>query len=401
MTLAPSLPQIESAVESVHPLLISLSHAIHANPELGFDEVGAVSRIADVLAAHGIESSRAVFGLDTSLVARFDGAAGPGPTIAILAEYDALPVLGHACGHNVIAATAVGAFLALRKVADELAGTIVLLGTPAEENGNGKEHMARAGAFDDVDAALMIHPHAGPDVAAMPVLGLTEVAVSFRGRAAHASASPDEGLNALDAVVAAYQGIAALRQHLRPGERIHGIITDGGHSPNIVPEHAAARFYLRSPSEPGLTALIGRAQAVFDGAALLTGTVATAEWDDAPSLPLRSNDPLATRFMTHLSGRERGAASFGAALDTGAGSTDMGNVSIRIPSIHPMVSIGPTGTALHTAEFAELAVSRTADDTIADAAIALAQTAADYLLNHEFQQAVAAAFDAAETVARS
>ena len=232
--------------------LVSVSRAIHANPELAFQEHFACDLLSRTLGAHDLPVSTRVYSLETSFESSFSG--GAGPTVALLAEYDALPGIGHACGHNLIATAALGATLGLHAVRDRLPGSVKLLGTPAEEKGGGKALMARAGAFDGIDAALMIHP-AGVNLTTMPCICVAEVEVIYHGRSAHASAMPHKGVNALDGLLLAYQAISNLRQHIRDQERIHGIVTDGGRAPNIVPERAAGEFYVRAVNERDLAAL--------------------------------------------------------------------------------------------------------------------------------------------------
>ncbi|HEX2140747.1 MAG TPA: amidohydrolase, partial [Candidatus Limnocylindria bacterium] len=245
----PLAAAIIAAVEQRSEALIELSHGLHSEPELGYQEHASVRRVARLLEEQGHDCEVGAYGLDTALRA----SAGSGrPRVAVLAEYDALPGLGHACGHNVICATAVGAFLAVAEVLADLGGSVELIGCPAEEGGGGKELIARAGGFDGVDAAVMLHPF-GADAAVHPWLGVRTVDVTYHGRAAHAAVTPHLGRNALDAVVTAYNGFSQLRQHILPGDRVHGIITDGGQKPNIVPARAAASFFLRSRSIEGLT----------------------------------------------------------------------------------------------------------------------------------------------------
>jgi amidohydrolase len=329
--------------------------------------------------------------LATALRAR----AGEGrPRVAILAEYDALPEIGHACGHNVIAATAVGAFLAMAEVAGDLAGSVELIGTPAEEGGGGKERIARAGGFDEVDVAVMLHP-AGWDVAEHPWIGVRTVDVSYRGRAAHASLAPFLGRNALDAVVQAYSGIAQLRQHMLPTDRVHGIITDGGQKPNIVPERAAASFYLRSAEPETLAELSERVEAIFRAAASATGTNVAVGWDPTPLyLPVRNNRPLAARYAVNLADRRRVLPAGVIPREFNA-STDLGNVSVRVPAIHPTLAIAPPTVMIHQPEFANWAASELADRGVVDGALGLALTAADYLCDAALRDAVRDDFDAA------
>ncbi|HEY7050112.1 MAG TPA: M20 family metallopeptidase [Jatrophihabitantaceae bacterium] len=367
--------------------LTALSHDVHAHPELAFEERHAVAAARELLERQGYDVQVGAWGLDTAfrVVAGSDG-----PHVAILAEYDALPDVGHGCGHNVICASAVGAFLALADVLDRLPGQVSLIGTPAEEGGGGKELIARAGGFDDVDAAMMVHP-AGSDVGECRWLGLRQVDVVYHGLSAHAAALPYMGRNALDAVVAAYQSIASLRQHMLPVDRIHGVITDGGSKPNIVPERAAASFYVRSPTIATLDELTDRMDAIFAAAALSTATVAEPDWQVAPVyLPVRTNRELAARYVGALRARGRPIRTIAAVP---SGSTDMGNVSVRVPSIHPKIAIGPATISAHSHEFARWAVSAEADTAVVDGAIGLATCAADFLADARLRERVRAEFE--------
>ena len=379
--------RIIAAIDALAAELVEFSHAIHAHPEVAFKEEYACGLLRETLQHHGLAASTGVYGLETSLECAFSRA--PGPTVALLAEYDALPGVGHACGHNVIATASLGAMLGLHAVAEQLPGTVKLIGTPAEETGGGKELMARAGAFAGIDAALMIHP-AAVNLPAMPTIGVAEVRVIYHGRAAHASAQPHQGINALDALVLAYQAIGNLRQHIRASERVHGIITDGGQAPNIVPERAAGYFFVRAATAQALDALKARVLACFEAGARATGCELDVQWDDVDYLDLNSNGPLSECFQRHAEalGREFGTPEqFG-----GAGSTDMGNVSYRVASIHPLLACAPAGIALHHPDFARWAASDLGDRAALDGAKALALTAADFLLDTGLQARVREAF---------
>ncbi|WP_432504174.1 M20 family metallopeptidase [Kineococcus arenarius] len=389
------LDATEVAVEGLREQLLGLSHRLHANPEEAFGEHASVRAVADLLAGQGVDAQVGVHGLDTAL--RASVSAGEGPTVAVLAEYDALPGIGHGCGHNVICASAVGAFLglvaALRSGA--VGGTAVLLGTPAEEGGGGKETMARAGAFDGVDAVVMLHPFSY-DVAVQPFLGRRQVRVTYRGVAAHASAQPFMGRNALDAVVAGYQGIAMMRQHISPADRVHGIVLDGGQRPNVVPERAAAEYYVRSAEPATLADLCARVEAVLVAAAAMTGCGYELQWDRQPAyLPIRANLELAARWTQHQRRRGRTALPPGVVPENLSGSTDLGNVSVRVPAIHPMVAVAGPEVSLHTEEFARAAGSPSGDAGVLDGAVGLALTALDVLADAELLAAVRAEFERA------
>lgn len=333
------------------------------------------------------------FGMETALLAAAGDPAGP--TVAILAEYDALPDIGHGCGHNIIAASAVGAFLLAAQQVGRTGGQVVLLGTPAEENGAGKELLARAGAFQDVDAVLMIHPMAGRyDVAHFNSLGCRSVRARYHGRSAHASAAPHLGRNALDAAVSSCTGIAALRQHLRPVERIHGVIEDGGGAaPNVVPDHASCIYLVRSDTVPALMDLSDRVEAVLRAAALATGTEFDLQWDVAPAyLPVRGNAALAETYAAHARSLGRPLADDLPGPNPPGGSTDLGNVSVRVPAIHATVAACGPGVPMHSALFAQQAVSAEGDRAVADAAVMLAGAALDFLADGDLRDRVRAGY---------
>ncbi len=400
-TLAsPTLPgeladAITGRIDALSETLLAVSHDIHANPELAFEEHHACALLCDTLNGQGLAAERGVFTLDTAFEARLP-TLGDGPTVAILAEYDALPGIGHACGHNLIATAALGATLGLQAVAEQLPGTVRLIGTPAEEKGGGKELMARAGAFDGVDAAMMIHP-AGVNLTTMPCICVAEVEVIYHGRSAHASAMPHKGVNALDGLLLAYQAISNLRQHIRDQERIHGIISEGGQAPNIVPDRAAGTFYVRAATEKALADLKPRVQACFEAGATGSGAEVEINWAGVDYLDLNTNWPLANRFQAH--GERLGREFLAPDRLGGAGSTDMGNVSHRVPSIHPMLACSPPSVVIHNPEFARWAGSETGDAAALDGAKAMALTAAEYLLDGALQAEVKHAFQVSSGLA--
>lgn len=413
--------EVAATLEALCPELTRLVRELYDEPEIGFAEHRSVARIAALLAAHGVDVEVGAFGLETAFRASGHEASGAessadvaesqtsgpevseseasGPHFAIIAEYDALPGIGHACGHSIIAGVAVGAFLAAAPIVARLGGRLSLIGTPAEENGGGKELIIRAGGFDDVDAAGMVHPGAGSgtgSVLGQRTTGVRRVAVTYHGRAAHAAGAPWLGRNALDGVVTAYQGVAQLRQHILPTDRIHGIITDGGAAPNIVPERAAALFYVRSADVEGLRDLTERVVAVLEGAARITETRAEIDLDPVPPyLPLETNVALTTRWARAFAARGHEIPAPPAVVPQGGPSTDMGNVSRIVPSIHPSLGLGgPVEVFPHNAAFADLTVLPPALDALIDAAAALAATAVDYVADPALRAAAAAEFAA-------
>jgi amidohydrolase len=382
------------AIDGRRDELVAVAREIHAHPELAFEERRAAALLVGVLRGAGLAVTAPCFGLDTAFDCRIGD--GAGPTVALLAEYDALPGMGHACGHNLIAAAALGAGLGLAALGPRLGGSVRLVGTPAEEQGCGKELLARAGAFDGVDAAMMVHP-AGVDLETMPSIALAEVDVVYRGRASHAAAMPERGVNALDALVTAYQAIAQLRQHIRSTERIHGIFTDGGQAPNVVPERAAGRFYVRARNTGELGELKRRVEGCFEAGAVATGAALEVAWADPEYLELRANEPLAARYRANAEALGRRFFPLDRLPPGIQGTTDMGNVSHRVPSIHPMIAAAPPSCSIHHPEFAQHAASPGGDAAALDGAKALAMTALDYLHDAELRERVRAAFRAAAT----
>jgi len=386
--------EVCASVDRLARELLDVSHEIHAHPELAFEEVRAAKLLGDTARGRGLVVHQNVYGLETALEARIGKS---GPTVALLSEYDALPGIGHACGHNIIATSALGAALALSELGARLPGAVRWLGTPAEERGGGKEIMARNGAFEGVDAALMIHP-AGVNLATMPCLAISELEVVYHGVASHASAMPERGVNALDALVIAYQAVGALRQHIRHSERLHGIITDGGQAPNIVPERAAGRFYVRAANAQDLSALKARVEGCFRAGADATGARLELHWGEVDYLDLETSWPLASRFQANAESLGRAFFPWDKVPSGLAGSTDMGNVSQRVPSIHPMLASSPPNVSIHNAEFARWAGSEMGDKSVVDGAKALAMTALDFLCDSELRSEVTRAFAQAKSL---
>jgi amidohydrolase len=370
------------AIDAMAEKLITASHDIHANPEVAFEEKFAHGLLTDHVEAEGLSVERHACGLETAFISEF----GEGDAlVGILSEYDALPGIGHACGHNIIATAGLGASMALAKLGAKLPGRVRYLGTPAEERGNGKELMARQGAFDNLDAAMMVHP-AGVDLITMPSLAVNEVRVTYTGRSAHASAMPHAGLNALDALVTAYQSIAQLRQHIRSNERIHGIVNEGGLAPNIVPDRAVGTFYVRAPDGLSLADLKQRVKNCFEAGALAAGCEVKIDWAVGDYLEIKDSWEIAARYQQNAENLGRRFYPLDNMPLGSGGSTDMGNVSHRVPSIHPMISCAPPNVVIHNPEFAKWAGSEKGDLAVLDGAKSLAMTAIDVLSDADLRQ---------------
>ncbi len=344
---------IAKALDRLGDELEQLSHRIHDNPELGYHEVKAAGWLTEFLEQQGFKVERGVAGVETAFRATLE--TGEGPTIAILCEYDALPQIGHACGHNVIATAGVGAGAGLAAVRDRLPkGRVQVIGTPAEEGGGGKVKLITGGVFADVDAAMMVH---GFDrwIGHSDLLGIVRVGFEFTGKAAHASADPWQGVNALDAAIQTYNNVAMLRQQVRPDARIHGIITHGGAAPNIIPEFAAATFLVRSINIDAMWELQKRVIKCAEGAAKATGCeLKVVEHRDTVYEPMKRNATLLEAFRANL--RTFGVSESPELKDR-LGSSDIGNVSQVIPAIQPMVKIAPDGTPIHSRAFEAAAKS--------------------------------------------
>jgi len=373
--------RVAGAVDRLADELEALAHRIHDTPELAFKEEQAHAWLTEFLGRHGAKVERSIGGLPTAFRATIEG-SGPGPTIAIMAEYDALPGIGHACGHNVIATagTGAGAALAVGLGTLPFPGRVVVIGTPAEEGGAGKVKLMEAGVFRDVDAAMMIHGRCGTMVW-RPSLGIVKVTAEFHGKATHASSWPWRGVNALNAVIQLFVSLDQMRQQLRPDARVHGVIVKGGEQPNIIPEYTRADFYLRALSRDYCAELLRRFRGCAEGAAAATGCRVEVSVDPIVHDPLKPNPTMAGLF-------ERNLAFIDFPVDAddgeaGYGSTDCGNVSQALPTIHPYIRISPDGVPGHSREFAEWARSPLARAGLVAGAKALALTALDLLASPE------------------
>ena len=357
--------------------LRELSLKIHSNPELAFKEFEAAACLTGYLEGNGFSVERGICELPTA----FKGSYGQGkPVIAVLAEYDALPALGHACGHNLIAASAVGAGVASRLAVDGFGGTIQVIGTPGEEMYGGKVIMAEKGAFDNVDVAMMVHPGVINTCVVKP-LASHGLRVEFFGRAAHAAARPEAGINALEAMIQSFNAINSLRQHVKDKARIHGIITDGGEAANVVPAHSAGVFMVRAEGDSYLGELKERVINCFTGAATATGARLEYRWGKVYYSSMLNNLALAELFTRNMRslGRKMRRIDFSGSI----GSTDMGNVSQVVPAIHPLVAIASPEVLIHSPEFASAAASEGGLRGLLDAAKALAMTVVDLVTDKE------------------
>lgn len=363
---------VNNGVDDVAGRLVDLSHAIAADPELAYAEHRSMARCADLLEEHGFVVERGAYGVPTAFAAR---AGSGGPHVVICAEYDALPDVGHACGHNIIAASAVGAGLALAPLVSTngIDLRITVLGTPAEEAGGGKVDLIKAGAFDGVDAAMMVHPTPYDDFDGAGV-GCEEWRVVYTGRASHASSDPELGLNALDGMVQGYTALAMLRQHLRPKQQVHGVILDGGTAANVVPDHTEASYFLRAATMDDLDDLRQRARACLEGAALATGTTVDIQPEGHVFEPTAANAGLVDTFRAACAVIGRPETPFPHGEEEG-GSTDFGNVSQLVPGVHACLAVHSWPVVNHQREFVDACVGPEGDRTMLEGAKALALTA--------------------------
>ncbi|MFL6182561.1 MAG: M20 family metallopeptidase [Actinomycetes bacterium] len=367
--------------------LIDLSHRIHGHPEVAWEEERASGWVADAMADGGFAVTRPAYGLATAV----EAVRGTGPlTVVVCAEYDALPGLGHACGHNVIAASSVGTALALGEVADELGIRVKLLGTPAEEGAGGKLELLARGAFDGAHLALMAHP--GPvDVARAEAYAVSHLKVAYEGKAAHAAAYPDLGVNASDAFTVAQVALALLRQQLPSDSRVHGIVTHGGDAPNVIPDRTEGHWYVRGTTLDQMHEVEARVRKCFEAGALATECALSISSEGQPYADFRNDTSVLTSYVANAEGLGRQFASVDdPARRMNRASTDMGNVSQVLPAIHPYIGIDSLPAVNHQPEFAAAAASAAADGAVLDAATALALTVVDVVSDsHERERLLA------------
>jgi amidohydrolase len=391
MDLTKTRKRALEAIDRRRDALIALSLAIHAKPETAYQEREASLRLTEFLEGDGFRVTRGYCGIETAYRGDANGKTD-GPRVAILAEYDALADLGHGCGHNLIAMIGTAAAVGVREVIEELPGSVAAIGTPAEEGGGGKVALIRAGGFDDVDAAMMIHPTSGRSLAGRHSLASNRVVVEYFGRAAHAASQPDQGVNALDAMIQLFNSVNAMRQQLRSDARVHGIIAKGGSAANVIPEHTVGRFSVRALDRRYQQEVLRRFTACAEGAAIATGTTVKVSVDENAGYEnMVFSTPMAERWASHL--RTLGINVYDARDDERVGSTDMGNVMQVLPAIHPYIAISDQTIPGHSTAFRDHAATPEALARGLVAAKALALTAIDVLADADMLAKARAEFD--------
>lgn len=358
--------------------LADISDYIYNNPELGNEEYKAVEALTTFLKEHDFKVEASIAGMDTAFKATFDSGK-PGMTIGYLCEYDALPKIGHGCGHNMIGVMSAGAGVVLSKVLHEVGGKVIVYGTPAEETNGGKVILAEAGVFDELDAAMIVHPD-GETRASGSSSALYPIRFIYKGKTAHAASCPEKGINALNSVIQLFNGIDALRQHVTSDVRMHGIITKGGVAANIVPDEAIADFYFRASTKERVTEVVEKVKKIAEGAALMTGATLEMERYELPYDDLNTNETLSEMFNNNL--RELGITDIKEAKATG-GSSDIGNVSHVAPTIHPYIGITDCPIVGHSVEMANATTTSKAHDRLLIAALAMAYTGYDVIVRNE------------------
>ncbi len=382
--------QIGKRVDELSKDLFAVCDWLKDNPETAYQEFKACEHLSNVLTEHGFDVEKGAGGVETAFLGAPSGSRPSRPAVAILAEYDALPGIGHGCGHNLIAAASMGAAIALKDILGDAAGSMAIVGTPAEEGGGGKVKLAEAGIFKDMDMALMFHP-SDSNMPGKNNLGRNKFKMEFFGKTAHASGSPDKGLNALDAIVAAYTNINSLRQHLKPDGRLHGIITHGGEAPNIIPDYTAGLFYVRAGSIAYRDQLFERVKKCAEGAAMATGTEFKIEINHPVLDPIKRNAALEAAVQANME-------ALGIPIDEDdgrRGSSDIGNLSHYLPAIHPYLAIidSDSGIPGHSVGFCDATVTPRGREVTLKAAKMLAMTAYDYLSSEDLRMQTKADFD--------
>ena len=380
---------LKEELNNIQESLWKMSDHLYRNPELGDEEYESMKLLVDYLRSHQFEVETGIVNRSTAFKAEFKSGK-PGPTIAYLAEYDALPGVGHGCGHNIIGTTSVGAGVILSKLVNEIGGSVVVFGTPAEETNGAKVAMSDEGIFADVDVAMILHP-GNESFESGDSLAMDAVQFKYKGKSSHAAASPEKGINALDGVLQLFNGVNALREHLTSDVRIHGIISDGGHAANIVPDQAIAQFYIRAKERPNLNEVVEKISNIANGAALMTGATLEISNYEIGYDNMITNKVLSKAFTKNLQGISKHPIET-TRLDFG--SIDMGNVSQVVPAIHPFISLNDTSLIAHTKEFADQTITSDGHEAIADGALALASTGYDILTDRALLTAIKSEFEA-------
>lgn len=361
--------------KEIHKELCEISDFIYQNPELGNEEYKAVEKLTSFLQEHNFEIETEFLGIKTAFRATYDSNK-EGPTIGYLCEYDALPEIGHGCGHNMIGAMSAGAGVILSKVLNEIGGKIIVYGTPAEETNGAKVIFAEQGVFDELDVAMMVHP-SDKTIESGTSMALYPLQFTYTGKTAHAASCPQEGINALNSVIQLFNGIDALRQHVTPDVRIHGIITNGGVAANIVPDKAVAQFYFRASTKEILDDVLVKVKNIAQGAALMTGSKLEMTRYELPNDNLKTNKSLSEAFSKNL--RTLGIKNIYEAKDTG--SSDIGNVSHKTPTIHPYIGISNCNVTGHSVNMADATITPFAHERLLVGTLALAYTGYDVLMS--------------------
>ncbi|MBU8791940.1 M20 family metallopeptidase [Oceanobacillus caeni] len=375
--------QLSSHLEQIKEQLWEMNKNLYENPELGDQEFESMKLHTNFLKEHQFEIEIGTVNRPTAFKATYKSGK-PGPTIAYLAEYDALPEVGHACGHNLIGTMSVGAGIALSKVLHEIGGNVVVLGTPAEETNGAKVPMSQQGVFDDTDVAMILHP-SDQSYMSGKSLAMDAIQYAFTGKSAHAAASPEEGINALDSVIQLFNGINALRQHVQSDVRIHGVISEGGKAANVVPDYAVAQFYIRANNRKYLNEVVEKVKHIAEGAALMTGATLEISNYELSYDNMVTNHTLSEAFNQNL----KQTSTLPLNKDkSGLGSIDMGNVSQVVPAIHPYIGMNKPGLVHHTKEFADQTITEDGYTTLVSGALALAQTGYDVISSEELLQAI-------------
>lgn len=381
--------QLKRELEVIQNDLFRMSDHLFENPEISEQEFESMKLLVTYLQTQGFKTETGIVNTPTAFKAEFNSGK-PGPTIAFLAEYDALPGVGHGCGHNIIGTASVGAGVILSKVVNETGGNVIVLGTPAEETNGAKVTMSDEGIFDDIDVAMMIHP-ADQTYASGTSSAMESLQFVYKGKSSHAAETPELGINALDGVIQLFNGINALREHTTSDIRIHGIISEGGEAPNVVPDRAVAKFYIRALERENLNKVVQQVKDIGNGAALMTGTQV-----DISHFELGFDNMITNEALSHLFNKNLKSVCDREILpaEHSFGSMDMGNVSKVTPSIHPFIGLNEPGLEYHTIEFAEKTITKDGHRVIADSALALASTAYEILTDKELLQAIKDEFNA-------